>query len=204
MTKEEMTMAFLDQQRMNGGCGQTMAYGFIIATCVLCLLCGCKAVESTEQTIDYRHMARLTERMDSMMHATHTWQQSIYEKQTALVDSIRLSEVRDTSRTIFLGQSGDTIRERIIIRERVERDHTSQESTQEQYTEILRQTDSLIAVNRSLSEKVDSLLHLREETAVVTQQAPWYERLLDGIGRWVPCVVAGVLIGLVVRRRIFR
>lgn len=157
-------------QMQSNGCMPTMMYGFIIASLVVCTLCGCKTTTSSEQTIDYRHMARLTERMDSLIHSTSTWQQSIYEKQTSLVDSFKHSEVRDTSHTIFLGAKGDTVKETIVIKEHIEREHTSSESTQELREEFLRKTDSILSVNKELSEKMDSVLHSHQKTAVVKEK----------------------------------
>ena len=168
----------------------TIVMVMVMAVCMT----GCKSVESQEQTTDYRHIARLTERMDSMMRSTSTWQQSLFEKQTSLVDSFKKSEVRDTSHTIFLGAKGDTIKETIIIREFIEREHSSQESTQELREEFFRQTDSILQANRQLSEKVDSALHSHNKETVVEKQEPWYERLFNGVRNI--CAIFGVL-GLV-------
>ena len=92
-----------------------------------------------------------------MFHSTSTWQQSLFEKQTALVDSFKQSEVRDTSRTTFLNEKGDTIKEKIVITKIIEREHNTSESSQEFQQEIYKQTDSLFKSNQVLQQKVDSL-----------------------------------------------
>lgn len=144
---------------------------------VALLLFGCKSTVSSEQIIDYRHMARISEKMDSLIHTTATWQQSIYEKQTALVDFFRQSEVRDTSHTIFLGEKGDTTKEVITIYKERTIEHTTQESSQEWREKFLKQTDSLFAVNKNLEEKVDSVLHNHEKTAVVEKEPTFGDKL---------------------------
>ena len=111
-----------------------------------------------------------------MFHSTSTWQKSIFEKQTALVDSFKQSEVRDTSRTTFLNEKGDTIKEKIVITKIIEREHSSQESTQEFQQEIYKQTDSLFKSNQVLQQKVDSLLHDHNKATVVEKKTSWIER----------------------------
>lgn len=176
-------------QMRNNGCMPTMMYGFIIASLVICTLCGCKTTTSSEQTIDYRHMARLTERIDSLIHSTSTWQQSLYEKQTSLVDSFKHSEVRDTSHTIFLGAKGDTVKETIVIKEYIDREHTSSESTQELREEFFRQTDSILSVNKELSEKMDSVLQSHNKETVVEKQPSIFDK--------IKLVAIGILVGAI-------
>ena len=141
----------------------------------------CSTKQSVETDVSFRHLEELTNRMDSMFHSTSTWQQSIFEKQTALVDSFKQKEVRDTSRVVFLNEKRDTIKEVITIKETIEREHSSQESTQEFQQEIFKQTDSLFKSNQVLQQKVDSLLHDHNKTTVVTKEAPWYQRWLSKI-----------------------
>lgn len=154
-------------------------WSFILA-CIMALCMGlssCSTKSMVEQDTQYQHISELTSSVDSLIHATATWQKSIFEKQTALVDSFKQSEVRDTSRVVFLNEKRDTIKEVITIKETIEREHSSQESTQEYYQELFKQTDSLFQSNKVLQEKVDSLLHDHNKATVVEKKAPWYERL---------------------------
>lgn len=175
----------------NGCLGNTMMYCFMIAAFVICCMCSCKTTKSTEQTIDYRHMSRITEKMDSLIHATSTWQQSIYEKQTSLVDSFKHKEVRDTSHVIFLGAKGDTVKETIIIKEYVEREHSSSESTQELREEFFRQTDSLLSVQRQMESKMDSALHAHNKETVVQKQPSLGDKLKWFAGGIVLALIGG-------------
>lgn len=172
---DEVIKKCMEEAKYNG-CGSQIALYVLL---VVFLLCSCTTKSLVETDTQYRHLTELTERMDSMFHSTSTWQQSIFEKQTALVDSFKQKEVRDTSRVVFLGEKGDTVKEIIKIKEIVEREHSSQESTQEYYQELFKQTDSLFQANQVLQEKVDSLLHDHNKTSVVEKQAPWYQRLWD-------------------------
>ncbi len=175
-----------NQQYENYGCGTPLF--FMCLLLVAFLLMGCRSVRSTESSVDRHHIQLLTQRMDSMLHATSTWQKSIYDKQSALVDSFKHSEVRDTSRTYFLGAKGDTIKETVIIKEYIEREHSSSESTQELREEFFRQTDSLLQVNRSMEAKMDSMLQSHQKTAVVEKKPSFVERL-----KWIGI---GVLLAL--------
>lgn len=171
---EEVFKKCMEEAKYSG-CGSQIALYVLL---VVFLLCSCTTKSLVETETQYEHLTELTERMDSMFHSTSTWQQSIFEKQTALVDSFKQKEVRDTSRVVFLGEKGDTVKEIIKIKEIIEREHSSQESTQEYYQELFKQTDSLFQANQVLQEKVDSLLHDHNKTSVVEKQAPW-ERLWD-------------------------
>lgn len=150
-----------------------MAVGLFFASC--------STKQSVETDVSFRHLEELTNRMDSLFHSTSTWQQSIFEKQTALVDSFKQSEVRDTSHTVFLGEKGDTVKEIIKIKEIVEREHSSSEVTQESYQELFRQNEVLFHSTQVLQNKVDSLLHDHNKTTVVEKEAPWYQRWLSKI-----------------------
>lgn len=163
-------------------------------------LTSCSTKNMVETDTQYQHISELTSSVDSLIHATATWQKSIFEKQTALVDSFKSSEVRDTSRTVFLGEKGDTIKETIIIKEYYEREHTSSETNDTWYSEITKQTDSLLHSNQVLSSKVDSLLHIHDKETVVEKEVPWYERWAH---RLYPYVIF-ILIIDIVYLRVFR
>ena len=143
----------------------------------------CSTKQSVETDVSYRHLEELTNRMDSLFHSTSTWQQSIFEKQTALVDSFKQSKVRDTSRTTFLNEKGDTVKEIIKIKEIVEREHSSSEVTQESYQELFRQNEVLFKSTQVLQQKVDSLLHDHNKETVVQEKVPWYKRWMIPIYR---------------------
>lgn len=157
------------------------AFLVVCAMAVGLFFTSCSTKQSVETDVSYRHLEELTNRMDSLFHSTSTWQQSIFEKQTALVDSFKQSEVRDTSRTTFLNEKGDTVKEIIKIKEIIEREHNTSEVTQESYQELFRQNEVLFKSTQVLQQKVDSLLHDHNKTTVVTKEAPWYQRWLSKI-----------------------
>ena len=167
------------------------AYLISVFVCLSLLwLCSCSTTSSSEQEIDYRHMARITQKMDSMIHATSTWQQSLYEKQSSLVDSFKHSEVRDTSHVIFLGEKGDTVKEKIVIREYIEREHSSSEKETERIEEKFRRTDSLLQVSLARQEEQDSLIRSYQKTTVVEKKPSLVERL-----KWIGLGVILTILG---------
>lgn len=203
MTQKDIERAErLARETLGGNCGcGTRLTTYLVIGFVFLLFGSCSTKKSVETDYQYRHITELTERMDSLIHTTSTWQQSVYEKQTALVDSFKSSEVRDTSRTYFLGEKGDTIREKIVIREIIEREHSSQESTQEFQQEIFKQTDSLFKSNQVLQQKVDSLLHDHNKMSVVEKKAPWYERLWDYLEKILLVILVILLVVDCLRRK---
>ena len=164
-------------------CFWSFAVVFVMSMCLA--FCSCSTKSLVETDTQYQHITELTSSVDSLIHATATWQQSIFEKQTALVDSFKQSEVRDTSHTVFLGEKGDTIKEKIVITKIIEREHSTSESTQEFQQELYKQTDSLRASNKVLEQKMDSLLHDHNKETLVEKEAPWYQRIWMNIAPWV-------------------
>lgn len=187
MTDEERSKMLAEiyrQQQLYGGCGPQVMMYLLIGVIVL-LFASCSTKSMVENDVSYQKLTEATSRIDSLIHTTSTWQQSIFQQQTALVDSFKSKEVRDTSRTVFLGEKGDTIKEKIIIKEYYEREHSSSESTQEFQQEVFKQTDSLFRSNEILQQKVDSLLHTHDKTTVVEKEIPWYERWLLRLAPWI-------------------
>ena len=130
--------------------------------------------------------------MDSMFRSTSTWQQNIFEKQTALVDSFKQKEVRDTSRVVFLNEKRDTIKEVITIKETIEREHSSQESTQERWEERFRQTDSMLQVSLQKQEAMDSILREHNKETVVEKKPSLGDKL-----KWFAGGVVLSMIGVI-------
>ena len=196
MTNEEIKRVM--EEAKYSGCGSQIALYLLLA---VFLLCGCTTKSLVEADTQYHHLTELTNKMDSMFHSTSTWQQSIFEKQTALVDSFKQKEVRDTSRVVFLNEKRDTIKEIITIKETIEREHNTSEVTQESYQELFKQTDSLFKANQVLQEKVDSLLHDHNKTSVVEKKAPWYERLWDYLEKILLVILVILLVIDSLRRK---
>ena len=159
------------------GYGLIGLYLLVVAVVVVWLFCGCATKRSTESSIQMHRMALMTERMDSMLHAQSTWQESIYMKQQSLVDSFKQSEVRDTSHVVFLSEKGDTIREKIVIREYIEKEHTTDSKESEMWQELVRKTDSLLQVSLAKQEKMDSTLQQYTKETVVEKQPSFLDRL---------------------------
>lgn len=170
------------------GCGGPLYFACMLL--LLFLASGCATKRSTESNIDVHSIELMTQKMDSMLHATSTWQQSIFQKQTALVDSFKQREVRDTSRTVFLDEEGKIIKETVVIKELVESDHSTKESEKEYWEERFRKTDSLLQVSLAKQEKMDSTLQLRQKDTVVEKKPTLGERL-----KWIGLGVILAVIG---------
>ena len=182
-----MSMYYRNYEQ-NLGCGGPL---FVMFLFVALLLSSCVTKRSTENSVEMHRMQLMTERMDSMLHATSVWQQSIYEKQSTLVDSFKHSEVRDTSHVIFLGAKGDTVRETITIREYIEREHSTSEKETERLEEKFRRTDSLLQVSLAKQEKTDSLLQQYQKNTVVEKHPTIGDKL-----KWFGGGAVLALIGL--------
>ncbi len=197
-----MSDYYEEKRKSSGWSFKSIVYALLVAIAMaVCLFfTSCSTKQSVETDVNYRHLEELTDRMDSLFHSTSTWQQSIFEKQTALVDSFKNTEVRDTSHTVFLGEKGDTVKEIIKIKEIIEREHSSSEVTQESYQELFKQNEVLFQSTQILQQKVDSLLHEHNKTTVVQEKVPWYKRWLLKL---YPILI-GCLVIYIVYIKVFR
>lgn len=189
-TKEykESIFGFYARQSERSGCGAPILFACLAG--LLFLLCACTTQRITESGVERHRMAVMAQRMDSMLHATSTWQQTIFEKQTALVDSFRHTEVRDTSRTYFLGERGDTVREVIKIYVERNTEHTTQESEKEYMEEMLHKSDSILQVSLHKMSLQDSVLREHQKDTVVEKKPTLGERL-----KWIGLGVILAMIG---------
>lgn len=164
---------------------------YLLAVAGLLLwLCSCSTKRSMESNADTRHTSMVIQRMDSLVHAVSEWQRSVYEKERALVDSFREREVRDTSRTYFLGASGDTVREKTVVYVERSSSQSTRESLVERIEERLARADSMLQTTIDRQEKLESLLRDHAKTTVVEKKPPWYFRLLPTYSIFMTLAVA--------------
>lgn len=173
---------------------------WLLAAAVLLLwLCSCRstrAVEHGESNTGIADIAALTSRMDSMLHVSIDWQRQIYSKQTALTDSFSNREVRDTSRVIFLGIKGDTVKEKTTIYIERNTEHSSSHREEEFFQEQSRKVDSLAHMVTKNQQLLATLLQIREKDTVVKEETmtAWekVKWMLAGIGLSLIAVIAVV------------
>lgn len=173
---------------------------------LLCWLCSCSTRQSVESSTDIRHTEQSAKHIDSLFRAVMIFQQSIYEKQTALTDSFRHSEVRDTSRSVVLDAHGDTIREKTIIYLERNTSQSSKESTTERQEERLSRIDSVMQVSIDLQERLERMIREHEKETIVEKKPPWYKRILSvySVFMTLAVVVLAALVWLLWKKKIPR
>ena len=172
-----------------GCCGYVLAIVLGLALCALFGSC------TTTKELSYAELHRIVttaNRMDSTLMAhtvarqDSTWHQEILRQ----FQSIR--ETSDTSHTVTLNATGDTIRERIVINNIRE---TSSETDREQLTVMshrLEVMDSTLNVMRQQIEQSDSLLRQQKQTEIkeVAKSLNWFQQLQLWLGRLVLVALA--------------
>jgi len=159
-------------------------YLLFIAFVVVSILCltGCKTVKSAESETEYHRISALTDKMDSLVKSTATWQQNIYEKQSSLIDSIREKEKNDSSHTVIINEKGDTIKETIIIERVVEKEHSTDSKESELVIQLQSQVDSLIRLSVENKVLTDSLLHEHNKETVIEKQLTFWQKIKKSLG----------------------
>lgn len=199
MTEHDfLRMAYSDRK----GCSGPLYLAALIVA-VLILFTGCKTVKSTESEREYNRISSLTDRMDSLFKSTATWQQSIYEKQTSLIDSIREKEKNDSSHTVIINEKGDTIKETIIIERVIEKEHSTDSKESETTIQLQSRIDSLVRLTVENKELTDSLLKERNKETVIEKQPTWWQKVTQKIGGYAIgccCIFIIIFIGFIASR----
>lgn len=173
------------------GCA-TYALAFILGILICALFGSCtpQRIISDERT---EHVSQeMLSRMDSLW-ATHTVvQQDSTWRQEILRQFQSIREKSDTSHSVTLNAAGDTIRERIIINNVRE---TTSETDREQLTVMsyrLEVMDSTVQSQNLMLQRMDSLLHERQQT--VEKEVPaklnWFQQMQLWLGRLVLVALA--------------
>ena len=191
MSKEEFYEHVYSERT---GCGGPLYLAGILLL-VLIVFSGCASKKSVETTEELRSHAELSQKMDSLIRSTATFQRDLFQRQTSLVDSVRQSERRDSSHTVTLNEKGDTIRERIVIYREIEREHSTEKEEKEFWQQMLQQRDSLLQVITEKQEKTDSLLRDHQKEVVVEKKPGLVDRLMVKVG-WV--AVIGMIFFIIV------
>jgi hypothetical protein len=172
-----------------------MKVGFFVCLVGLVGLVGCSSVTKSQSTVDYSAMRQIVERMDSMTRVSQREYMLQIGQISQKVDSVKSSEVRDTSHTIFLGAKGDTVREIITIKEIIEREHMKHENTQEYLEERFRQTDSLLQVAIEKQTEIDSVLQSYHKETVFEKETTFGDKL-----KWFAGGIVLTIIGCIVMK----
>lgn len=152
---------------------------FTLSLCVfvlIALLCSCSTIKSKEFNSEHRTTDVLTEKLDSVISRTDNLYSLFHYRQSEVMKKLELIEKNDTSRTIILGEKGDTIRENTIIYvERSSKEDNTKVET-ETTEERLNRTDSLLRVCISNQEKTDEHISELQKDTVMEKKTPWYKR----------------------------
>ncbi len=157
----------------------------------LFLLCSCKSTSTIESNTEIQKVSQLTERMDSLLRTTASWQQDIYTKQSSLVDSIRQMERNDSNHVVIVNETGDTVREVIRIERVIERERSTESQESETVVHLQSQVDSLVRLTTESKAMTDSLLREHSKEVVVEKKPSFGEKM-----KWLGGGVALALIGV--------
>lgn len=172
----------------------------LILLALLVLLTACTTVRESSSSVDRHAVQDLMSRIDSMSrvrtvtHQDSAWHESVMRQ----FQSIR--ERSDTSHSVTLNASGDTIRERIIINNVRESTSETDRLEREVLMQRIESMDSTISLMRQQQSHTDSLLQQRDTVREkeVPARLSWWQQLRLWLGNIVllglaGCVVYGVL-----------
>ena len=164
----------------------------LVVLAVMSLFTGCtpQRIISDERT---EHVSQeMLQQMDSLMKSHSVVQQDSTWRQEILRQFQSIREKSDTSHSVTLNAAGDTIRERIVINNVRE---TTSETDREQLTVMshrLEVMDSTVQSQSLMLQRMDSLLHERQQTVEkeVPARLSWLQQMQLWTGRLVLIALA--------------
>lgn len=186
------------------GYGLIICYLLVVVFIALSLLtmCGCRSTSTIESNTELRSMTQLTDRIDSLLRSTASWQQNIYNRQSSLVDSIRQWEKNDSSHVVVVNEKGDTVKERVEVHHYIERDHNSESKESETIVHLQSQVDSLIHITNESKALTDSLLREHSKEVIKEKELTLWQRIkVDYGGAAIGILVLIVAFFIVMWRR---
>ena len=163
-----------------------------ILLAVLSLLTSCTPQRIISDETTERRTSELYDRMDSLLRVRTVVQQDSTWRQEILRQFQSIREKSDTSHSVTLNAAGDTIRERIIINNVRE---TTSETDREQLLVMshrLEVMDSTVQAQSLMLQRMDSLLHEKQQTVEkeVPARLSWFQQMQIWLGRLVLVALA--------------
>lgn len=173
------------------GCG-TYVLAFILGILLCALLGSCTPQRIISDETTERRTSELYDRMDSLLRVKTVTQQDSTWRQEILRQFQSIREKSDTSHSVTLNAAGDTIRERIIINNVRE---TTSQTDREQLLVMshrLEVMDSTVQAQSLMLQRMDSLLHEKQQTVEkeVPAKLSWFQQMQIWLGRLVLVALA--------------
>lgn len=173
--------------------------GFVTFIAVVALLAivslltgSCTPQRIFTDTSEQRLSHEMVQRMDSLLSVRSITRQDSIWRQEILRQFQSIRESSDTSHSVTLNATGDTIRERIIIRNNRE---SNSETYRQQLTVMahrLEVMDSTVQAQNLQLVRMDSLLRQQKQTEIkeVPPRLNWFQQLQLWLGRLVLLTLA--------------
>jgi len=169
--------------------------GFVAALAafaVLSLLTSCTPQKIISSDVTDHRITDMLQRMDSLMATRTVVQQDSAWRETILKQFQSIREKSDTSHSVTLSASGDTIREKIIINNVRETTSETDRHEREVMMHRLEVMDSTMNIMRQQIAHSDSLLQQQKQTEIkeVPKPLSWWQQMQLWLGRLVLVALA--------------
>ena len=172
------------------GCAYYVILCIALILCALLGSCSTPKLVSSESS-DHR-IENIIQRMDSMMASHTVVQQDSAWRETILKQFQSIREKSDTSHSVTLSASGDTIREKIIINNVRETTSETDRHEREVMMHRMEMMESTMNIMRQQIAHSDSLLQQQKQTEIkeVPKPLSWWQQMQLWLGRLVLVAIA--------------
>lgn len=164
----------------------------LAALVVLSLMTSCTPQKIISSDVTDHRITDMLQRMDSLMATRTVVQQDSAWRETILKQFQSIREKSDTSHSVTLSASGDTIREKIIINNVRETTSETDRYEREVMMHRLEVMDSTMNIMRQQIAHSDSLLQQQKQTEIkeVPKPLSWWQQMQLWLGRLVLIALA--------------
>ena len=173
---------------------RTIVNGFILlaAFAIISLMTSCTPQKIISSDVTDHRITDMLQRMDSLMATRTVVQQDSAWRETILKQFQSIREKSDTSHSVTLSASGDTIREKIIINNVRETTSETDRHEREVMMHRMEMMEATMNIMRQQIAHSDSLLQQQKQTEIkeVPKSLSWWQQMQLWLGRLVLVALA--------------
>ena len=177
-------------------CGCLGSLGALIIAfvllCIMSLFTSCTPQKIISSDVTDHRITDMLQRMDSLVATRTVVQQDSAWRETILKQFQSIREKSDTSHSVTLSASGDTIREKIIINNVRETTSETDRHEREVMMHRMEMMESTMNIMRQQIAHSDSLLQQQKQTEIkeVPKPLSWWQQMQLWLGRLVLVAIA--------------
>ena len=183
--------------------GIVMFLAVLLLMALVSLFTSCTTQRIGTDALDNRYSREMLQHMDSLLSVRTVTQQDSTFRQEILRQFQSIRERSDTSRSVMVNATGDTIRERIVINNIRETTSSTDRQLLTVLSHRLEVMDSTVQQQNLQISRMDSLIRQQSKTIEIPVEKPlsWLQQMQLWLGRLVLVALAVLAAWWLIRKK---